>query len=75
MESEIKRKEDEEMNNATSQYRQYLKAYATKHHCTLKEASETAICKEYQEYCEAVYGRPVCADEAIGEREQDVQEQ
>lgn len=63
------------MNNATSQYRQYLKCFARQNNCTLKEAAETAICESYREYCEEVYRGSVHKEEAIGEREQDVQEQ
>lgn len=62
------------MNNATSQYRQYLKCFARQNNRSLKEAAETAMCRAYKAYCEEVYRRPVCAEEAIG-GEQDVQEQ
>lgn len=55
------------MNEAETQYKQYVKAFANTHRKTVLEAVETAECEEYRKYCEEVFGRRISKKKVFAE--------
>ena len=54
------------MNEAESQYKQYVKTFANTHRKTVLEAMETAECEEYRKYCEEVFSRRISKEKVFG---------
>lgn len=55
------------MNEAETQYKQYVKAFANTHGKTVMEAVETAECEEYRKYCQEVFGRGISKKKVFAE--------